>query len=83
MTMPYAWIFLGSFALAFVSVITWVRVGNARAAEQLRVNGVTETQIGSFHQRAMPPVALLVRPALFFGTVLGAAGSLGYWLFVS
>lgn len=81
--MPYAWIFIGSYALAFISVITWVRVMNARAAERLRAIALTETQLGSFHRRAMPPIALLVRPALFFGTVLGAVGSLGYWLFVS
>ena len=80
--MLYAWIFTGSYALTFIGVFAWVRMGNALAAERLRVNGVTETQIGSFHRQAMPPIGLLVRPALFFGTILGAVGSLGYWLFV-
>lgn len=78
--MPYAWIFIGSYALPFVGVFAWVRAMSARAAERLRANAVTETQIGSVHRQATPPIALLVRPALFFRTVLGAAGSLGYWL---
>jgi hypothetical protein len=78
--MPYAWLFVGSYVLALVGVFAGVRIMNNRAAERLRANAVTETQIGSFHRNAMPPVALLVRPALFFGTILGAVASLGYWL---
>ena len=78
--MSYAGIFVASYALAFAGVIAWVVTMNARATERLRANAVTETEIGSFHHRATPPAGMFVRPTLFFGTVLGALGCLGYWL---
>jgi hypothetical protein len=78
--MLYAWMFVAAYALAFVGVLAWARLRDARIAEQLRTEGATETQIGSLYGPTTPPAALVVGTALFSGTILGAAGSLCYRL---
>jgi RsiW-degrading membrane proteinase PrsW (M82 family) len=81
--MPYAWVFVVSYALAFVVVLLWARAIVARTTPRFRANEPCDARAANFERHNLPPPALLVVPTLLFGTFLGGWGALCYTLFVA
>lgn len=78
--MVYLWIFIGAYAVIGVLLVLWNRTQNSIAADRLRQFGANDKQISNFHQQTAS-ASLLVRPTIFFGTIVGAVVSLVYWMF--
>ncbi len=79
--MTYLWIFVCSYAVCAVLVIAHIARGNAVVADRIRERGYSGDFVSRWHQsfwRLAIPV--LPRPVLVFGTTLGIATSLAYWV---
>ena len=80
--MTYLWIFLGSYLLASVCIFAWAKSQNAVAANRLREFGADDRHIESFHKQGSP-LPHIVRPTIFFGTIIGIIASLLYWAVIA
>lgn len=80
--MTYLWIFLGSYLLVSVCIFVWAKSQNAVAANRLRELGAGDRHIESFHKQASP-LPHIVRPTIFFGTIIGGIASLLYWAVIA
>jgi len=80
--MSYLWIFLGSYAIAFVLWLLHMSRKLGSATAQLRASGIGEAEIDQLRRRMAPGTALtLIWSTFFTGSLIGAVVSLAYFAF--
>jgi hypothetical protein len=79
--MPYLWIILGCYGVAFVAIISYTVFAVRRDAREMQARGISEDLITQYRREQFPFTCLAAASAaLVNGLVLGLVGSTIFWL---
>lgn len=79
--MIYVWIFVGCYAVVFVTMFFHLMSKTAASVRVFQSQGIPESEIDGFRREMFPKTCLvLVWSTFFTGSILGAIGAGVFWL---